>query len=427
MKKNKAALVLFGGGSKQFENNSMASSSCSTCMMNKSSFAPRVINCKKELMFSYSSLVDKLPVHRNSFSLSADFSKSRLLLSHEKSVKWKQTQQLPLRNSIQCWAVETQSTPSFTIGKKFQLDDVIEAQQFDRDILNAIFEVAREMEKIEKHSPGSPILKGYLMATLFYEPSTRTRLSFESAMKRLGGEVLTTENAREFSSAAKGETLEDTIRTVEGYSDIIVMRHFESGAARRAATTAVIPVINAGDGPGQHPTQALLDVYTIEREIGKLDGIKVGLVGDLANGRTVRSLAYLLAKYQDVKIYFVSPGVVKMKDDIKDYLTSQGVEWEESADLMEVASKCDVVYQTRIQRERFGERTDLYEEARGKYIVDQNVLQVMEKHAVVLHPLPRLDEITVDVDADPRAAYFRQAKNGLYIRMALLKLLLVGW
>ncbi|MBA0700800.1 hypothetical protein Goari_022517, partial [Gossypium aridum] len=172
---------------------------------------------------------------------------------------------------------------------------------------------------------------------------------------------------------------------------------------------------------------ALLDVYTVEREIGKLDGIRVGLVGDLANGRTVRSLAYLLAEYQDVKIYFVSPDVVKMKDDIKKYLTRRGVEWEESGDLMEVASKCDVVYQTRIQRERFGERIDLYEEARGKYIVDENVLKVMQKHAVVMHPLPRLDEITVDVDADPRAAYFRQAKNGLYIRMALLKLLLVGW
>ncbi|KAJ4886994.1 hypothetical protein Rs2_26742 [Raphanus sativus] len=163
------------------------------------------------------------------------------------------------------------------------------------------------------------------MATLFYEPSTRTRLSFESAMKRLGGEVLTTENAREFSSAAKGETLEDTIRTVEGYSDIIVMRHFESGAAKKAAATSNIPVINACDGPGEHPTQALLDVYTIQSEIGKLDGISVALVGDLANGRTVRSLAYLLAKFKDVKIYFVSPEIVKMKDDIKDYLTSNGV------------------------------------------------------------------------------------------------------
>ncbi|CAA6656216.1 unnamed protein product [Spirodela intermedia] len=251
------------------------------------------------------------------------------------------------------------------------------------------------MEKIEKGTPESEVLRGHLMATLFYEPSTRTRLSFESAMKRLGGEVLTTENAREFSSAAKGETLEDTIRTVEGYADIIVMRHFESGAARRAAMTAGVPVINAGDGPGQHPTQALLDVYTIEREIGRLDGLSLGLVGDLANGRTVRSLAYLIAKYQDVKIYFVSPDVVKMKDDIKEYLTSKGI--------------------------------DLYEEARGKYIVDRKVLDVLPKHSIIMHPLPRLDEITPDVDADPRAAYFRQATNGLYIRMALLKLLLLGW
>ncbi|GLU23813.1 hypothetical protein SLE2022_397900 [Rubroshorea leprosula] len=341
-------------------------------------------------------------------------------------MKWNQNQHLS-RNALKCNALEFENSPSFAVGKKFQLDDVIEAQQFDREVLSSIFDVAREMEKIEKKSPGSQILKGYLMATLFYEPSTRTRLSFESAMKHLGGEVLTTENAREFSSAAKGETLEDTIRTIEGYSDIIVMRHFESGAAKRAAATASIPIINAGDGPGQHPTQALLDVYTIEREIGKLDDIKVGLVGDLANGRTVRSLAYLLAKYQNVKIYFVSPDVVKMKDDIKDYLTSKGVEWEESADLMEVASKCDIVYQTRIQKERFGERIDHYEEARGKYIVNQDVMKVMQKHAVVMHPLPRLDEITVDVDTDPRAAYFRQAKNGLYIRMALLKLLLVGW
>ncbi|KAI0504678.1 hypothetical protein KFK09_015630 [Dendrobium nobile] len=325
----------------------------------------------------------------------------------------------------QCSSIEVENL-SITAEPKFQLVDVIESQQFDRDTLDYIFKVALEMESIEKNSSGNKILDGFLMATLFYEPSTRTRLSFESAMKRLGGEVLTTENAREFSSAAKGETLEDTIRTVEGYSDIIVLRHFESGAARRAAATANIPVINAGDGPGQHPTQALLDVYTIGRELGRFDGIKLGLVGDLANGRTVRSLAYLIAKYQDIKIYFVSPDVVKMKDDIKDYLTSKGVEWEESTDLLDVASKCDVIYQTRIQRERFGERIDLYEAARGKYIVDKEVLSVMPRHAVVMHPLPRLDEITLEVDSDPRAAYFRQVKNGLYIRMALLKLLLLG-
>ncbi|KAK1326942.1 hypothetical protein QJS10_CPA01g01294 [Acorus calamus] len=359
---------------------------------------------------SSSGITYKRPLLSNQSSLLTN-PPYRLLVSYAK-----------LKNDIRCHSLNTEMPSS----AKFQLNDVIEAQQFDRDSLNAIFEVAREMEKIEKNSTGSMMLKGYLMATLFYEPSTRTRLSFESAMKRLGGEVLTTENAREFSSAAKGETLEDTIRTVEGYADIIVLRHFESGAAKRAALTANIPVINAGDGPGQHPTQALLDVYTIEREIGRLDGITLCLVGDLANGRTVRSLAYLIAKYQNVKIYFVAPDVVKMKDDIKEYLTSRGVEWKESADLMEVASKCDVVYQTRIQRERFGERVDLYEEARGKYIVDKNVLSVLQKHAIIMHPLPRLDEITVDVDSDPRAAYFRQAKNGLYIRMAILKLLVLG-
>ncbi|KAK8497230.1 hypothetical protein V6N12_025731 [Hibiscus sabdariffa] len=374
-----------------FSSITMASSTLfSMCSSKRESFDIKAINSNKEFKFNTSNLLNSLPVKA---MLSSEFMNSRLL-TDENSLKWGQSERF-LRNRMQCHAV-----PAYPMGKKFQLDDVIEAQQFDRETLNAIFEVAKEMETIKKNSPGSQILKGYLMATLFYEPSTRTRLSFESAMKRLGGEVLTTENAREFSSAAKGETLEDTIRTVEGYSDIIVMRHFESGAAKRAAATAGVPIINAGDGPGQHPTQALLDVYTIEREIGKLD---------------------------DVKIYFVSPNIVKMKDDIKDYLTSRGVEWEESADLMEVASKCDVVYQTRIQRERFGERIDLYEEARGKYIVDKGVLKVMQKHAVVMHPLPRLDEITVEVDADPRAAYFRQAKNGLYIRMALLKLLLVGW
>ncbi|EYU33664.1 hypothetical protein ABFS82_08G173200 [Erythranthe guttata] len=379
--------------------------------------------CNAEFICNYRNSNLNQTLNSVSISASADTSHS-WLCPNEKAINSKRGK-WALKSGALDFEMETKA--SISKGSKFQLEDIIEAQQFDRNTLGAIFDVALEMEKIVKTTGGSQILKGYLMATLFYEPSTRTRLSFESAMKRLGGEVLTTENAREFSSAAKGETLEDTIRTVEGYTDIIVMRHFESGAAKRAATTANIPIINAGDGPGQHPTQALLDVYTIQREIGKLDGIKVGLVGDLAYGRTVRSLAYLLAMYKDVKIYFVSPEVVKMKDDIKDYLTSKGVEWEESADLIEVASKCDVVYQTRIQRERFGERIDLYEEARGKYIVDKDVLNAMQKHAVVMHPLPRLDEITVDVDDDPRAAYFRQAKNGLYIRMALLKLLLLGW
>jgi len=304
-----------------------------------------------------------------------------------------------------------------------RLYHVLEAQQFDLDLLDAIFATAREMEQVVQHY-GSNILNRRVMATMFYEPSTRTRLSFESAMTRLGGAVLTTENAQEFSSAAKGETLEDTIRVVAGYADVVVLRHFESGASNRAAAVAEIPVINAGDGAGQHPTQALLDMFTIQREIGRLDEISVALVGDLANGRTVRSLCYLLAKYEGIKIYFVAPDVVRMKDDIKEYLRRRQVYFEEVDDLHKVAQRVDVVYQTRIQKERFGDRTEEYEQAQGKYIIDRSVMDVMQDHAIVMHPLPRVDEIDPEVDADPRAAYFRQAHNGLYVRMAILRMLL---
>lgn len=300
---------------------------------------------------------------------------------------------------------------------------VLEAQQFSRDVMNEIFDVTREMEHVVSRY-GSNILNRRIMATLFYEPSTRTRLSFEAAMYRLGGEVITTESAREFSSAAKGETLEDTIRIVEGYSDVIVLRHYEGGSARRAADAASVPIINAGDGPGQHPTQALLDVYTIQKEIGRLDGIHVALVGDLANGRTARSLAYLLTKYEGVKLYFVAPTVVRMRDDIKAYLTEHGVAFEEEEDLMNVMSKVDVVYQTRIQRERFGDRIQDYERARGKYIIDVETMSALSENAIVMHPLPRVDEIDPAVDTDPRAAYFRQAHNGVFIRMALLQMVL---
>jgi aspartate carbamoyltransferase catalytic subunit len=304
-----------------------------------------------------------------------------------------------------------------------KLFHVVEAQQFSRELMHEIFATTKEMEEVVSRY-GSSILNRRIMASLFYEPSTRTRLSFESAMFRLGGEVITTESAREFSSAAKGETLEDTIRIVEGYSDVIVMRHFESGAARRAADVASVPIINAGDGPGQHPTQALLDIYTIQKELGHLDGIKVALVGDLANGRTARSLAYLLAKYEGVKLYFVAPSVVRMKDDIKAHLTEHGVSFEEEEDLLKVAGEVDVIYQTRIQKERFGDRIEDYEKARGKYIIDRKVMDVLAEKAVVMHPLPRVDEIDPAVDADPRAAYFRQAHNGLYIRMTLLRMVL---
>ena len=300
---------------------------------------------------------------------------------------------------------------------------VIEAQQFSRAVMKGIFDLTREMEQVVSRY-GSNILNRRIMATLFYEPSTRTRLSFEAAMYRLGGEVITTESAREFSSAAKGETLEDTIRIVEGYADVIVLRHYESGSAQRAADVAAVPILNAGDGPGQHPTQALLDVYTIQKEIGRLDGIRVALVGDLANGRTARSLAYLLTKYEDVKLYFVAPDMVRMKDDIKAYLTEHGVPYEEREDLVKVMSEVDVVYQTRIQRERFGDRIADYEAVRGKYIIDPAAMALLPDDAIVMHPLPRVDEIDPAVDKDPRAAYFRQAHNGVYIRMALLQMVL---
>lgn len=307
-----------------------------------------------------------------------------------------------------------------------KLHHIVKAQQFEKPLLAKLFSEAHKMEKIVKEG-SSNILAGKVMATIFYEPSTRTRLSFESAMRKLGGDVITTENAREFSSAAKGETLEDTIRVIEGYADVIVLRHYESGSAERAAQVASVPIINAGDGPGQHPTQALLDLYTIQKELSKIDGTSIAMIGDLANGRTVRSLSYLLAKYRDVKIYFVAPDVVKIKPDIKEYLTRHNIFFTEEDDLKKVTPKVDVLYQTRIQKERFGERVEDYEKAHGKYIIDKNILKILSKNAIIMHPLPRVGEIHPEIDTDPRAAYFRQVQNGLFIRMALLKMILAGY
>jgi len=300
-----------------------------------------------------------------------------------------------------------------------RLHHVVAAQDFNRVMLEELFATAREMEEVVEQG-GSRILEGYIMASLFYEESTRTRFSFETAMLRLGGSVISTENARQFSSVSKGETLEDTIRILSGYSDVIVMRHYESGAARRAADISRVPIINAGDGTGQHPTQAFLDLYTIEKELGRIDNLTIAVVGDLANGRTVRSLCYLLAKYRNVRIFMVAPEVVKMREDIKEYLCRHDVRFTEESDLRAIAPEVDVLYQTRIQKERFGDRTEDYLAAKGVYVVDRNLLRAMRSDSIVMHPLPRVDEITIDVDADPRAAYFRQAQNGLFIRMALL-------
>jgi aspartate carbamoyltransferase catalytic subunit len=306
-----------------------------------------------------------------------------------------------------------------------RLHHVVESQQFDRPLLEQVFEVARGMEEVVA-AGGSDELHGRIMASLFYEPSTRTRLSFEAAMLRLGGGVLGTESAGHFSSVAKGETLEDTVRIVAGYCDVLVLRHFDVGASRRAAEVSSVPVINAGDGPGQHPTQALLDLYTIRKERGAVDGVHIAMVGDLANGRTVRSLCYLLSKFEDVRITFVAPPIVGMGADIKAHLDEKGTDYAESTDLDGVLPEVDVLYQTRIQKERFEGRMDEYRRVSGVYIMDRAALAKMKPDAVLMHPLPRVGEIREEVDTDPRAAYFRQARNGLYIRMALLRMLLTA-
>ena len=302
-----------------------------------------------------------------------------------------------------------------------KLRHVIESQQFSRAVLEDLFARTVEIKREPHHFIGR--LAGQVMAALFYEPSTRTRFSFEAAMLRLGGQTMGTDNAREFSSAAKGETLEDSIRIVSGYADVIVLRHNEEGAAKRAAAVSSVPIINAGDGPGQHPTQALLDLYTIHDELGRIDGVRVAMVGDLANGRTVRSLTYLLSKFKDIKVWFVAPPQVAMRPDLKTHLDEHHIPWTETQDLESVLPNVDVVYMTRIQKERFTD-PEAFNAVKGIYRIDKEAMARMRKYAILMHPLPRVDEIASEVDGDPRSAYFRQARNGLHVRMALLDRLL---
>lgn len=309
---------------------------------------------------------------------------------------------------------------------RFDINHVCESQQFDRPLLEYLFKAADTMKADLSTRPRqyTEVLKDKIMASLFYEPSTRTRFSFESAMTRLGGRIITTENAKEFSSAAKGETIYDTIRVMNGYVDIIILRHNEPGAAKKAAEVSSVPVINAGDGAGQHPTQALLDLYTIKDNLGRIDELSIAMVGDLKYGRTVRSLSYLLTKFNGIQIYYVAPPVCRMDDDIKEYLDRNQVKWKEEEHLEKVLADVDCVYMTRIQRERFHDPED-YKQATGKYILTSAKIQHMNADAIIMHPLPRVTEIPSDVDQDPRSRYFEQAQNGLYIRMALLYLLLM--
>jgi aspartate carbamoyltransferase catalytic subunit len=294
------------------------------------------------------------------------------------------------------------------------LHHVIESQQFTLPLLTELFDRTRQMERVVARG-GTLDYQRRIMATLFYSPSTRTRFSFEAAMFRLGGRVMSTEQARMFSSEIEGEQLEDTIRIIGGYSDVIVLRHTEQGGAARAAAVSPVPVINAGDGNGgQHPTQALLDLYTIYRE-RRLEGLTIAIIGELDHGRTARSLAYLLSKFERVKIYFVSPPELQMQPDILAHLDDHGVWYALESDIDKVIRQVDVVYQTRILPERLANCEHL-----RRYTIDSSVLQLMKPNAMILHPLPRTVELDKTVDSDPRALYFRQATNGLFVRMALL-------
>jgi len=308
-----------------------------------------------------------------------------------------------------------QSIPEYDSMK---LKHVIASQQFTVPLLMELFDRTGGMERVVARG-GSLDYQHRIMASLFYAPSTRTRFSFEAAMHRLGGRVLSTEQARVFSSEIEGEQIEDSIRIIGSYSDVIVIRHHEQGGAKRAAEVSPVPVINAGDGNGgQHPTQALLDLYTIYRE-RPLDGLNVAIIGELDKGRTARSLAYLLAKFERVNIFFVAPPELQMKGDILEYLDEHDIRYELVSDLDKVIREVDVVYQTRIRAERVASAENL-----RRYAIDSSVVQRMKPDAMILHPLPRTVELDKTVDSDPRALYFRQAMNGLYVRMALLTMLL---
>ena len=299
--------------------------------------------------------------------------------------------------------------------------DILHGNQFTKKDIDAILRTAASFEKELKEKGQVNLLKGKILATLFYEPSTRTRLSFETAMQRLGGGVVSMGSV-ESSSVAKGESLADTVRTVAQYADAIVIRHPKVGSAKEAADAVSIPVINAGDGAGQHPTQALLDIYTIKKELGSLNHLKISLVGDLKNGRTVHALVEILSLF-DSKLYFVSPDVLRMPEQITSQLKQKGIEVNETTDMRLAARNTDLIYMTRIQKERFADLSE-YEKVKGSLIINSDFVKELNKKIVILHPLPRVDEISPEVDDYQGAAYFRQVRNGVYVRMALLAMVL---
>jgi aspartate carbamoyltransferase catalytic subunit len=300
---------------------------------------------------------------------------------------------------------------------EFKGRDIISIKEFSRKEIDFIFKMAKSMEALAVK--GSDMLKGKILATLFYEASTRTRLSFESAMHRLGGSTIGFAEA-EIASVRKGENLADTVRTVENYSDVIALRHPLEGAARLAAEFARVPIINAGSGAEEHPTQALLDLYTMKKEKGKIDGLRIAFVGDLRFGRTVHSLAYALSLY-DVELYLVSPESLKMRREVLQTIKEQ-IPVVEKANLEKIIPLIDVLYVTRIQKERFPDAAE-YAKVKGSYRIDLSTLSEAKKDLIILHPLPRVDEIASEVDSTSYARYFQQVWNGIVVRMALLALI----
>jgi aspartate carbamoyltransferase catalytic subunit len=319
---------------------------------------------------------------------------------------------------------EKQPNPFSTESQDFPFKDkdILSVEDFNRENIEHTFNITNEMYTTVQEHSFCDFLKGKVLANLFYEPSTRTSSSFTSAMERLGGSVISINNVS-FSSVTKGESLPDTIRTLEGYADVIVLRHPEVGSSALAAKYARKPIINAGDGVGEHPTQALLDLYTIKRELGRTDNLTVTMMGDLKHGRTIHSLARLLTLYDNINLNYVSPKVLEIPSELQSEIKESGTiqtTWEK---LEEILPDTDVLYVTRVQKERFEDPTQ-YEELKGGYCITAETMKLAKDKMALMHPLPRVWEIDLDVDKDPRATYFRQSENGQYVRMALLAMVL---
>lgn len=297
------------------------------------------------------------------------------------------------------------------------MKSLVSIHDFSKDEILKIMELASYYEA----HPYENILGGHVVATLFFEPSTRTRLSFESAINRLGGRVIGFSDTNA-TSVSKGETLHDTIKVISNYCDMIVMRHPIEGAARYASEVSRVPIVNAGDGANQHPSQTLLDLYSIKKTQGGLDNINIMMVGDLKYGRTVHSLLQALSHFK-AKFTFVSPPELKMPDEYKIYLYEKGIEFYETSDIMECMGEADIIYMTRVQRERFSDPME-YERVKNAYILSNDMLKETKDNMKILHPLPRVNEINEDVDSNPKAYYFEQTENGVFTRMAIISYLM---